>query len=45
MKLGDRVYASDWCYGVIIGINDEGAVVEFETSRGGGGGKLLFLLR
>ena len=35
-EIGDRVYASDWCYGVIIDINDEGAVVEFETSRGGG---------
>ena len=41
-KIGDKVFASDWCEGIIVDINEEEnyASVEFETS--GGGGCLLF---
>lgn len=35
-EVGDWVYASDWCYGVIVSIEDDIAVVEFETFGGGG---------
>lgn len=35
-KVGDWVYASDWCYGQIFKINDDIAVVEYETDHGGG---------
>lgn len=35
-NIGDTVYASDWCYGTIIDIDRDLAVVEFETERGGG---------
>ena len=35
-NIGDWVYASDWCYGVITDIEDDFAVVEYETDRGGG---------
>lgn len=35
-KVGDMVYASDWCYGEIIRIEDNFADVEFETAGGGG---------
>lgn len=35
-KVGDMVYASDWCYGEIIRIEDNIADVEFETAGGGG---------
>ena len=41
-KVGDKVYASDWCYGEIIRIEDNIADVEFETA--GGGGTTLFEL-
>lgn len=35
-KVGDMVYASDWCYGEIIGIENNIAYVEFEAEGGGG---------
>ena len=35
-EIGDYVYASDWCYGRIVDLDDEGAFVEFETTGGGG---------
>lgn len=37
-KIGDKVYASDWCYGTIIDIDHAQnlIMVEFETSGGGG---------
>ena len=35
-NIGDWVYASDWCYGCIIEIEDGSAVVEFDTDSGGG---------
>lgn len=41
-KVGDYVYASDWCYGVIVRIEDNIADVEFDTA--GGGGTLPFEL-
>jgi hypothetical protein len=41
-KVGDYVYASDWCYGVIVSIEGNIADVEFKTA--GGGGTLPFEL-
>ena len=41
-KVGDWVYASDWCYGQIFKIEDDIAVVEYDT--GCGGGNCSFLL-
>lgn len=36
-RIGDWVYASDWCFGQIVQINkDNTADVEFETCGGGG---------
>lgn len=35
-KVGDWVYAHDWCYGQITDLTDDEATVEFETERGGG---------
>jgi hypothetical protein len=35
-QIGDYVYASDWCYGQIIDIDDEFIYVEFDTGSGGG---------
>lgn len=37
-QVGDMVYASDWCYGEIVEIDQEHkiAYVEFETCNGGG---------
>lgn len=35
-NIGDWVYGSDWCYGVITDIKDDFAVVEYETCSGGG---------
>lgn len=35
-KVGDYVYASDWCCGVITEIQGNTAYVEFETEGGGG---------
>ena len=35
-EVGDWVFASDWCYGQILKIVDDIAVVEYDTSRGGG---------
>ena len=35
-NVGDWVYGSDWCYGVITDIKDDFAVVEYETCSGGG---------
>lgn len=35
-KVGDRVYASDWCYGKIVDVEGNLAYVQFETQRGGG---------
>lgn len=34
--IGDYVYASDWCYGQIVDIDNKGARVEYETPGGGG---------
>lgn len=36
MKIGDKVYAQDWCEGVITDIDGDEALIEFETARGGG---------
>lgn len=35
-KVGDWVYAHDWCYGQITDLTDDEATVEFETERDGG---------
>lgn len=35
-KIGDWVYAEDWCYGQIIDIDGNFASVEFDTGSGGG---------
>ena len=35
-KLGDWVYASDWCYGQIVAIDEDLIMVEFDTGTGGG---------
>lgn len=35
-RVGDKVYASDWCYGKIVEIEGDIAYVEFTTERGGG---------
>lgn len=35
-KIGDYVYAEDWCYGRIVYITDKYAEVDFDTARGGG---------
>ena len=35
-KVGDKVYASDWCYGTIVDIDGYIVLVEFETECGGG---------
>ena len=35
-KIGDWVYASDWCYGQIENIEDGIALVEYFTPGGGG---------
>ena len=42
MKVGDKVYAGDWCEGIIDEIDGDIAVVEFTTFCGGG--RLSFLL-
>lgn len=36
MKVGDKVYAGDWCEGIIDEIDGDTAVVEFTTFCGGG---------
>lgn len=41
MKVGDKVYAVDWCEGIIDEIDGDTAVVEFTTFCGGG--RLSFL--
>ncbi len=43
MKVGDKVYAEDWCEGIIDEIDGDVAVVEFTTFCGGG--RLSFLLK
>lgn len=35
-QIGDWVYASDWCYGQIVAIEDNLISVEFDTGTGGG---------
>lgn len=35
-KVGDYVYASDWCLGEIVKMNRRGVWVEFDIGRGGG---------
>ena len=35
-KVGDRVYAGDWCKGIIVDIRDDVADIEFETVVGVG---------
>lgn len=35
-KVGDWVYAEDWCYGQIVDIEDNLAHVEYDTGTGGG---------
>ena len=44
-NIRDWVYASDWCYGCIIEIEDGSAVVEFDTDCGGGGGTVVLCLK
>ena len=39
---GDCVYASDWCYGIITDIEDDFAVIEYETCSGGGRCSFMF---
>ena len=41
-NVGDWVYGSDWCYGIITDIEDDFAVVEYETDRGGGNCSFMF---
>lgn len=41
-NIGDWVYGSDWCYGVITEIEDYFAVVEYETDCGGGNCSFMF---
>ena len=36
MKVGDKVYAEDWCEGIIDEIDVDTAIVEFDTSCVGG---------
>lgn len=36
LKVGDKVYAEDWCYGEIVRIDGDFADVEFEHGNGGG---------
>lgn len=43
MQVGDRVYAEDWCEGIIDEIDGDTAIVEFTTFCGGG--RLSFLLK
>lgn len=33
-KVGDHVFASDWCYGEIVSINGEVAEIQFDTGFG-----------
>ena len=35
MKVGDKVYAGDWCEGIIDEIDGDTAIVEFTTFCGG----------
>ena len=35
-RVGDWVYAEDWCFGQIVYIGDNFAYVEFHTGTGGG---------
>ena len=35
-KIGDWVYAHDWCYGQIVELTDTEARLEFSTETGGG---------
>jgi hypothetical protein len=35
-KIGDWVYAEDWCYGQIVDLHSSWAVVEYSTPAGGG---------
>lgn len=42
-EVGDWVFASDWCYGQIVKIVDDIAVVEYDTD--GGGGNCSFIIR
>lgn len=37
-KIGDWVYAGDWCYGEIVSIDEDNDIifVEFDTGTGGG---------
>ena len=41
-NVGDWVYGSDWCYGIITDIEDDFAVVEYETCSGGGRCSFMF---
>ena len=35
-KIGDYVYACDWCYGQVVDMDEYGALVEIDTGTGGG---------
>ena len=35
-RIGDKVYASDWCYGEIVRIENGIADIKFDTCSGGG---------
>ena len=41
-KVGDWVYASDWCYGQIVDIEESGECADVEFSTDGGGGCFAF---
>lgn len=41
-NIGDWVYSSDWCYGIITDIEDDFAVVEYETCSGEGRCSFMF---
>ena len=41
-NVGDWVYGSDWCYGIITDIKDDFAVVEYETCSGGRNCSFMF---
>lgn len=41
-RVGDLVYASDWCYGEIVEINQDERIAYVEFTTGNGGGCLPF---
>lgn len=42
-KVGDYVYASDWCYGMIVDLDDDGnALVEYYSAFADGSSSFLW---